>query len=388
MAVSVVLGLLGSVVIAALNSTGGPFIVGEARVAAMTAEQSAPDGHSVPAMGTETAGTRQAGGGVSSDTAGALGEPLLLGGPGVLIDIGRPTIVRFDATAGQRLTVLAERRTLTATDNTDLVIRRGGAAVAEGTLINTWPAVSVDLTAPASGRYTVEVKSRAKERGTLLLSLRGATWDRLSLGGPPREVTIAKPGERAFVTFPSPAGRHVTLVARRGSMPKKEYTDLSVYDANGEVETRGAVGIDSDHRTLDFDTTAAGLHTIEINPDTGHTGTITVQMVGAVTARLTPGAPPASITLRRAGERAFVTFRAAEGDRFRLTARRTTLTTAEETYLRVRTPIGLEAVAGALSSERPRAELAFSTSAGTYTIEIDPQGMDTGTLLVKLREIS
>jgi hypothetical protein len=336
----------------------------------------------VPAVATPAAaGTPAA---VATPAVAAASVPsLTVGGPGVLLALPGAGAASFRATAGQRLTVLAQRRTLTVADNTDLVVRRDGAPVAEGTLLTTWSDVSVDFTAAVAGAYTVAVKPRATDRGTLLLSLAGATTGALTVGGPARQVTIAKPGERAFLTFPAVAGRPLTLVARRGTLSKDEYTHLDIRDPSGEVATAGAVGYESDHRTLDFDVTTTGRHTLEVNPDTARTGTLTVQLVGAVTAALTPGRT-SRITLARAGERAYVTFRAAEAGQFRLTARRGTLSVTAETRLRVRTPAGLDVVDGVLSSEKPTVTLGFSTSAGTYTVEIDPEGLDSGTLFVGL----
>ncbi|MBW6438994.1 hypothetical protein KZ829_35220 [Actinoplanes hulinensis] len=356
-------GVLATVVLTGLNSAGGPLLV-----AMSSGEQLRVGGRLLAAVAPGI-------------------ERLTVGGPGALVDADRLAIVRFDATAGQRLTVLAERRTLTAADNTDVIIRRIDEKVAEGTLLTTWSAASVDFTAPATAGYIIEVKPRVAEHGTVLVSLRGSTSGTLVPGGPPRKVTIGKPGERAFLTFPSPARRQLTLVARRGTLPRQEYTDLKVTTAAGETEVLGALGEDSDFRTLNFDTTAGGVHTIEVNPDTTRTGTLTVQLVGTVSARLTPGAPPSRVTLARAGERAYVTFRAKEAEQLRLTVRRGSLTTTGQTWVQLRTPLGLDAGSGTLTAEKPTASLAFSTSAGLYTIEIDPEGMDTGTLLLDLRRI-
>jgi hypothetical protein len=152
------------------------------------------------------------------------------------------------------------------------------------------------------------------------------------------------------------------------------------------VTTAGAVGYEADYRTLDFDVTENGTHTVEVNPDTVRTGTLTIRLTGTVTARVTPGRS-AVLQLAHPGERAYLTFPAAESEQFRLTVRRGTLTSAEPTRLRVRNPIGLDVVDATLTAERPTATLAFSSSAGTYTVEIDPEGLDTGTLTVNLQKL-
>jgi hypothetical protein len=334
-------------------------------------------------------------GGVLGDrlAVGGLGalldERLIVGGPGVLLDLegskGSASL-NFDAVAGRRLTVLAQRRTLTAADNIDLVIHRAGTKIAEGVLLTTWSSVSLDFTAPATGTYTIQIRPRAADHGTLLLSLAGAATGNLALGGPVRAVTIARPGERAFLTFPATAGQRLTLVARRGTISQDEYTNLEIRGPSGEVTTAGAVGYEADYRTLDFDVTEDGTHTVEVNPDTAHTGTLTLQLTGTVTARLTPGRSTV-LKLAHPGERAYVTFPAAESEQFRLAVHRGTLTGAEPTRLRVRTPIGLDVVDATLTAGRPTATLAFSSSAGTYTVEIDPEGLDAGTLTLSLQKL-
>ncbi|MEU4157675.1 hypothetical protein [Actinoplanes sp. NPDC026670] len=327
-------------------------------------------------------------GSAASAAARPADRQLTVGGPGILLDLTGPATLRFQATAGQRLTVLAQRRSLTAVDNTDLTIVRDGRTVAEGTLIVTWASVSVDFTAPAAGSYTVRINPRtAKDRGTLLVSLAGAATGTVTLRGPARTVTIGRPGERAFLTFQATAGQHLTVVARRGTLSKDEYTYLDVRGPSGELNMSGAVGYESDYRTLDFDVTETGRHTIEVNPDTDRTGTVTVQLTGSVTATLTPG-KPARITFGQPGERAYVTFHAAEAEQFQLTARPETLTTKSNTLLRVRTPAGLDVVDATMTAAKPTAVLAFSSSAGTYTIEIDPEGLDSGTLLLNLRRLN
>jgi hypothetical protein len=352
----------------------------------------APAPAAAPGSGAPTSAAAP-GSGASTSAAAASGRPgpggpqLTVGGPAVLLDLKGPATVGFQATAGQRLTVLAQRRTLTATDNTDLTIVRNGTTVADGALIVTWASVSVDFTAPAAGAYTVRISPRAaKDRGTLLVSLAGASAGTLALRGPAQQVTITRPGERAFLTFAATAGQRLTVVARRGTLAKDEYTYLDIRGPSGEVNTSGAVGYESEYRTLDFDVTRTGRHTVEVNPDTDRTGTLTVQLTGSISATLTPGRP-ARIAFTQPGERAFVTFRAAEAEQFRLTARPGTLTTTSETVLKVRTPAGLDVVDATLTTSKPVATLGFSSSAGTYTIEIDPEGLDTGTLLLDLHRL-
>lgn len=317
---------------------------------------------------------------------------LTVGGRAVLLDVsgseGRPRAsARFSATAGQRLSVLARRKTLTAVDNTDLVVRRDGTTVAEGTLPITWSEVTVDFTAPAAGTYTVEVRPRAKDHGTLLVSLAGATAGALTVGGEPQRVAVTKPGERVFLTFDAPADEDLTLVARRGSMPRDEYTHLEVRGPGGEPEAIGAVGYGAEYRTLDFTTTVGGSHTVEVNPDTVRTGTLMVHLAGTVTAALTPGRP-ARITLARPGDRGRVTFRAAEDEQFRLTARRDTLTGSEQTRLRLTTPAGLDVADGTLTTGKAVVTLSFSSSAGVYTLDVDPDGLDAGSLILELTRLT
>jgi hypothetical protein len=335
-----------------------------------------------PAVPVAAAGSS----GLAASRVSEADRQLTVGGPEVVLDLKGPASVGFQATAGRRLTLVAQRRGLTASDNTDLVISRNGVQVAEGTLITTWSSVSLDFTAPATGAYTVQIRPRSGDRGTVLLSLAGSTAGTLTLRGPARKVTIARPGERAFLTFPATAGQRLTLVARRGSISKDEYTNLEIRDPAGEVTMAGAVGYEADHRTLDFDVTRSGTHTVEVNPDTVRIGTLTLQLTGTVTARLAPGRPT-RVELAQPGERASVTFSAAEAEQFRLTARRGTLTTIEPTRLRVLTPIGLDVVDADLNSTNPTATLNFSSSAGAYTIEIDPDGLDTGTLTLDLRRL-
>ncbi|MFC4067778.1 hypothetical protein [Actinoplanes subglobosus] len=309
------------------------------------------------------------------------GGQLTVGGPGVLLDVKGTATVGFRATAGQHLTVVVRRRTLTTAGNTDVTITRDGRTVAEGTLIVTWSSVSVDFTAAAAGAYTVRISPRAvKDRGTLLVSLAGSTAGTLTLRGPARTVTIVVPGERAFLTFPATAGQRLTLVARRGTLSKDEYTYLDIRGPSGAPTTSGAIGYESDDRTLDLDITETGTHTVEVNPDTDRTGTLTVQLTGSVTATLVPG-QPTRITLGLPGERAYVTFRAAEAEQLRLTVRSVTGARAS---VRVRTPAGLDVAGANLTIAEPAAALGFSTSAGTYTVEIDPEGLDAGTLTLDL----
>jgi hypothetical protein len=345
-----------------------------------------PSGWGTAVSGSAGFGTAEPGAAFRRVGSTTADERLTVGGPGVLLDLRGPGSVSFDAAAGRRLTVLAERRTLTAADNTDLVIRHNGVQVAEGTLLTTWSEVSLDLTAPAAGTYTVQVRPRTGDRGTVLLSLAGSTSGSMTLRGPVRKVTIARPGERAFLTFPATAGQRLTLVARRGTIAKDEYTNLEVRDPSGEVTAAGAVGYEADYRTLDFDVTETGTHTVEVNPDTARTGTLTLQLTGTVTARLTPGRPT-RVALAQPGERAFATFTAAEAEQFRLTVRGGTLTATEPTRLRVLTPIGLTVVDAELNGTKPTAALVFSTSAGTYTLEIDPDGLDTGTVNLNLHRL-
>ncbi|WP_146246290.1 PPC domain-containing protein [Actinoplanes xinjiangensis] len=226
----------------------------------------------------------------------------------------------FEATDGDRLTVVLRRGTLPADSTPQVVIRTADGA--EITRSAWWEPVSLArVDAPADDVYIAEVVDPAGGTGTLQLV--GTTRKTTTMDGPPLTLSISKPGERVFVTFPAIAGKPFTVVARSDDASPEQDVRLAVHEPGGrELGTIYDPGLSSVAPELDIVAPATGTYALEMSASGDAVGTVTVYLTSpAEPESITVNGPDLPLTFDRPGRQLTATFPAIEGRRLFVVAR-------------------------------------------------------------------
>lgn len=239
-------------------------------------------------------------------------------------------------------------------------------------------------TLPATGTYTIFIDPDNANTGNITLTLYDVPADptaAITPGGPAVSVTTTTAGQNATLTFSGIANRRITLTAG-GSMGWALY---SVVKPDGSYligPSWGAGGIYFDATVLPLD----GVYTIVIDPENGNTGTTSFTLYDVPpdpTAAITPGGPSVTVSTTTPGQNARLTFDGAAGQTISLNMSSTTgwalvsIIKPDGSYL-IGPSWGINGI-----SFGPTALPA----AGTYTIVIDPENANTGSMTVTVNNL-
>jgi YD repeat-containing protein len=305
------------------------------------------------------------------------------GGPSVTLTTttpGQNAKFTFSGTAGQRISLGGgwtagwALASIINPDGTNLINPSWGAG-----------GIYFDVrTLPATGTYTIFIDPENANTGNITLTLYDVPADPTAVitpGGPAVSVTTTMPGQNATLTFSGSANRRITLTAG-GSMGWALY---SVVKPDGSYligPSWGAGGIYFDATVLPLD----GVYTIVIDPENGNTGSTTFTLYDVPpdpAASITPGGPAVTVSTTTPGQNARLTFDGAAGQTISLNMSSTTgwalvsIVKPDGSYL-IGPTWGVNGI-----SFGPTA----LPDAGTYTIVIDPENANTGSMTVTVNNL-
>jgi hypothetical protein len=277
------------------------------------------------------------------------------------------------------------------------IFKPDGTMLGQQTLTGTNGGFIDTRTLPTDGTYKIFVDPQATSTGSMTLTLYDVPPDvttTITPGAAPVTVTTGPtPGQNALVTFSGTQGERVALgltnvtigtstcCSARVSILKPDGTTL-VY-----ATPFGTNGAFVDTKVLPV----SGTYTILVDPQLTDVGSATLTLYDVppdVTATMTPGGPPLTVTMGPVpGQNAVVTFSGTQGQRIALgmsnvtigtstcCSARVSITSPDNTTLVYATPVGRNG--GFIDTK------ALPMS-GTYTILVDPQGFDLGSMTLNL----
>lgn len=287
----------------------------------------------------------------------------------------------FAGTAGQRVS-LAVTSTVNGSSALTLV-SPDGSPLWSGTIPNSSGIFVEPLTLPQSGPYTWWGDPSGGSLGVLTLRLYDVVdvETPITPGGAPVTVTLTAPGQRAALTFSGTTGQRASVqldsLQFGGSAWIADPTDAVVGPVQGFSPGQARF-----FETPAFST--AGTYRVMLDPTGDATGSarVTLWTYADVTASLTLGvATP--VTLAAPGQRAVLSFAGTAGQRVSLQ------TSSPSGSLGSAMPISLLNPDGTtlLTTTLPLPGLSAPTTlpvAGTYTVILDPSGVNVGSLSLTL----
>jgi YD repeat-containing protein len=323
------------------------------------------------------------------------------GGPAVTATTttpGQNAQLTFNGTAGQRVSLKISGVTLTGGNGyVDVYIKQpDGTTLASSTYISSGGAFIDVQTLQTAGTYTVLVDPQSTNTGSVTLTLYDVPADAASPitpGGPAVTMTTTIPGQNAQLTFNGTAGQQVSLRMTGVTLTGGNgYLDVYIKQPDGTTLASSNY-ISSGGAYIDVQTLpVAGTYTILVNPQTTNTGSVTLTLYDVpadITGPITPGGAPLTITTTTPGQNARLTFDGTAGQRISLKMSGVTLTGGNgyvDVY--IKKPDGTILVSSAyISSGGAFIDVQTLAVAGTYTILVDPQGTNIGSVTLTLYDV-
>jgi subtilisin family serine protease len=316
---------------------------------------------------------------------------------------GENAWLTFDGQADQRIALKMNGVTLGPSPCCSTyvsIFKPDGTMLGQQTLVGTNGGFVDTRSLPATGRYRILVDPQAASTGSMTLTLYDVPPDlttTITAGGPPVTVTTGPvPGQNALVRFDGVAGRRISLNLTSVTIGASTCCSarVSILKPDGSTLVYatpfGTSGGFVDTKTLPV----SGTYTILVDPQLTDVGSATLTLYDVppdVTSTITPGGPPVTVTMGPVpGQNALVTFSGTQGQRISLNmsnvtigtssccSARTSITNPDGSALVYATPVGRNG--GFIDTKVLR-------TTGTYTILVDPQGADLGSMTLTLYDV-
>jgi hypothetical protein len=353
--------------------------------------------------------TASAGGFTDTQTATAMANQsydIAPGGPAVTVSTHSPgenAWLFFDGQAGQRISLRMSGVTIGSSPccSTKVTIRKpDGTNLAPELLLGTNGGFFDTRTLPADGPYRILVDPQGTATGSMTLTLYDVPPDvtgSISPGGPPVTVSLGPvPGQNASLTFDGVAGRRVSLRLSNVTIGTSTCCSARVSIAKPDGSTLvfptpvGTNGGFLDTRTLP----ASGTYTILVDPQAADLGSMTLTLYDVppdVTASITPGGAPANVSMGPVpGQNALVSFYGTLGQRIALGMSQVSIGTSSccSTRVSILKPDGSTLVyATPVGTSGGFLDTRSLPATGFYTIFVDPQGTDLGSMTLTLHAV-
>lgn len=329
----------------------------------------------------------------------AITGQIAIGGSSVNVTLstaGTQAVYAFDGTAGQQVSLNITNENFNGTNWADFsVIAPGGKTIAS---LRTYQSgIISDVNLSTTGTYELLVAPESNNTGSVTLQLYSTADDTgtITIGGPPVNVSIATPGQDASLTFSGTAGQQISLNLTSTNFNGSNWIDVYIIPPGGNTSNALAslrtyqAGIISDV-TLPSTSTA---YTVFVDPEGANTGSVTLQLFSTSdqTGTIATDGTPSNVSIATPGQDAALTFGATAGEQVNLYLTNTNFNGSNWIDVYIIPPGGTEA--NAVASLRTYAPTnviwqANLSTTGTYTVYVDPEGANTGSVTLQLYNLS
>ncbi len=212
-----------------------------------------------------------------------------------------------------------------------------------------------------------------------------AVTDRMTFGVS-KTITISVTNKIALLLFDGTAGQSVSLLLSSVSIPA---SDITVYGPGGgavvltfTVSSSGGLVIDQ--ATL----FTSGTNTILVAPRPGYTGSMTLTVYDSpdVIGTIVPGGPSVTVNTTSPGQNARLTFNGTVNQHVSVSLSSGTYNSS--CSLTIKKPDGTSLISSGCGGATSFLDVPLLPVAGTYTLFINPQGTNTGSVIVTLNDVT
>jgi hypothetical protein len=305
------------------------------------------------------------------------------GGPSVSVTTttpGQNAKLTFSGTTGQRVSVNIGPMCC----NTYVsMLAPDGTVLGSSSYITTAGGFIEPRTLPQNGTYTIVLDHAAAALGTATVTVYDVPPDLTATmvpGGQSTSVTTTAPGQNAKLSFSGAAGQRVSLKAG----PACCGISVSIVAPDGSVvgSSTSVVpgGLFIDTQTLP----QTGTYTVPVDVRAGATGSVTLTLYDVppnLSATLSIGGPPVTLSIPTPGQNAAVTFDGNAGRTITLQISGVTIT---QSKLLVTNPDGTDLMPPQYVFASPKTLTAALRFNGTHTIFVDPVNAYVGSMTLAL----
>lgn len=207
------------------------------------------------------------------------------------------------------------------------------------------------------------------------------TTGRMAIGDS-KLVTISTANKIALIVFDGVAGQRISLQMTGVTIAS---SSVAIFNPNGSTfASSGSFGTGGgfiDTKTLGV----TGTYTILVDPASTNTGNLTLNLFNIVDATGTISAGGTTpVTIVTPGQNAEITFSGSVGQHVSLTI--SGVTVPGTTAYTVNKPNGSTFASGNIGVSGGFLEIPYLTTAGTYTIHVNPSGAGTGNITLTLND--
>ena len=285
--------------------------------------------------------------------------------------VGKIALIVFDGTAGQQVSIGINSGQPVETDT--WVFHPNGTQL--GWIYSDFLGRDLHIESlPVTGTYTIRIAPRGTYTGAKPITLsQDLIVGPIVVGGASVPVNIARPGQRARLTFAGTAGQRLTL----GFLGASAFDALTVTKPDGTTFATSPGNTDLSIVMPPLPTT--GTYGILVDPRYADTRNMTLTLSEEVGGSLVVDGSALPLTLARVGQVARVTFSATANQRLNLAVTNANLSAA----LSILKPDGTTWVTTSVSNGSG-VDTTPAPTTGTYTIVIDPGATVTGSLTLTL----
>jgi hypothetical protein len=310
-----------------------------------------------------------------------------LGGPAVNVAIaqaGRAGLVLFDGRQGQFLSLYVSGVTFAGSTQVAIYTPSGTSLFSTSSVTSAQALKLVPPVLPSTGTYTVLIQPASGSSGQLSLRIFEDAAASLVAGGSASPLALAA-GQNGRYMFTGTAGDHLGLaVTAIATSPSNSQVLLSLYQPNGTF--LWSLSPAAPQSTTFPVLPATGAYTLLARPAGTASASISLLLSPALMGVLTIDGPATRFQTARPGQTGRYTFSATAGQSFTLEViTGATFTSPGGVSFHVYQPSGANVKNGSLSPNTDvKVDLNPLPASGTYTIELDPPSLDTGTIDVRV----
>ena len=332
---------------------------------------------------------------IANDQAGAItaGTPLPL--TFAAANAGQNATETFSGTAGQKVSLNLTANTIganTISGTNVTILKPDATALVAATSVGTNGKFIEPVSLPTTGTYTIKVDPQGANTGGITLSLANFgsdTTGTITANGSATVVTSTAAGQNGTLTFTGSVNQRIALnlSSNFGTM----FSGARVWVKSPTNTTVvGPVVVGTSASFVEPVTlAAAGTYTVKVDPDGANTGNVTLNLYTVpadVSSAITAGGAGVAVANTVPGQNMKFTFTATAGQKVSIKLNPVTIGSnavsgTTVTLLKGTTTVGIPAGVGTNGGYMDVVTLA---TAGTYTIKVDPQGVNTGSLTAQL----
>ena len=318
-----------------------------------------------------------------------LSPPISINGPAVVLTnrVGQNARLLFSGNAGQWVSVGVSDTTIGAasccTTSRVSILKPDGTTLLAPFDFYQVGAGTPSVQLPVSGTYAIFVDPLNAVAGNTTITLSEDLSPPISINGPPVTLTN-RPGQNTRLFFSGNAGQWVSLGVSNttiGAPSCCTTSTVAIYKPDGTTLLAPLGFFQGGTATASLQLPVTGTYMLVVDPYNAVAGNVTLTLSEDLSPPISINGDSVSLDFSRVGQNARVAFAGAAGQQVTVRVVGNTITGVT---VRLRRPDGTEITSTGSSNSSFNLATQTLPTTGTYTIIVDPNGTNTGSLNISV----